>query len=324
MEKKSIAGVVAWACASPALAHAPEMCPAVALDNGFISLGHIGMLLSALIIGVAALFLYFYLELPVRLLKWVLLIVGVLAATFGGTEPLGWPAGFWAFFGSLGIGGFLLWQFTDLSRDYRFSHRLAAGAAALVWGTIAISYAEPVVGFMAVAALGYVIASSQMIDTLASPLEIGDMNYSGSTTFAGFVILMGYLVGMYFKLPVAVFEFGALYVAGLVFSASLLIATWSGFNKTWLAYLWHEAVFLTAALASVLYGGEIGSDGLVQLGGSLIAVWILLKVIDFVSRIFIRSTFLAIMVLLGIGVMGVIMSTSLIEHADFLRTYTFL
>lgn len=324
MKKLVVAFVGLNLTATMAVAHAPEMCPAVSLGNGFLSLGQIGIFMSALIIGVAALFLYFYLGLPVRLLKWVLLMVGLLVVTFGGSEPLGWPAGFWAFFGALGIGGFLLWQFTNFSEDHRFSRRLAAGAASVVWSAIAISFTEPVVGFMAVAALGYVIASSQMIDTLASPLGIGEVDYTGSTTLAGFLILMGYLLGVYLKLPVAVFEFGALYVAGLVFSASLLIATWSGLSKTWLEYFFHEAVFITAALVSVLYGGEIGSDGLVQLGGTLIAVWVLLKVIDFVAHLFDRSPFLAIMVLFGIGVTGAIASTSLINHADFLRAYTFL
>ncbi len=311
--------------ATAAYAHPVEMCTEGIESNGFFTLGNIGIFVGAIIIGIAALALYVLLELPIQLLKWVLLLVGVWSVYAGFGEPLGWPAGFWAFFGALGIGGFLLWFFTDLeSTSGGLRWRAAAFFSAIIWGGIAITYDVSVVGFMAVAAFGYVIAASKMVDMLASPFGIGEAQYTGSTTLAGFIILMLYMLGVHYALPVHVFEFGALYVAGLVFSVSIVVATWSGLSKTWLGYVWHEAVVLTVALTSIMYGSAIGVEGLVQLGGTLIAAWVLLKALEVVFRIFVTAPVLAIVMLLVMGVGAVAGSTALMRHADWLQVYTFL
>ena len=90
-------------------AEAVSNCPDTSWVNGFWSLGYIAMFVCTFIVGAALLALYWLLELPVRFLKWLLLAVGVASIYYGHSEPYGLPAGFWAFFGALGLGGFMFW-----------------------------------------------------------------------------------------------------------------------------------------------------------------------------------------------------------------------
>lgn len=310
---------------SVALAHPPEMCEGVPLGNGFFSLGNILIFVGALIICIALLLLFLYFELPALLLRWLFLAVGIMSVVIGDGAPLGLPSGFWAFTGALGIGGFLYWKVIDGDHDMRWVYsKIVSAVAALAWGYIAISYDVAVVGFMATAAVGYMIASTKAVDLLASPLGISDVSYSGSTTLAGLVILLGYLLGQSYGWPVSVFEFGAYYISGLVFSASLLISTWSGLSKTWLGWIWHEAIFLGVAFLGILYGSEIGATELVQMGGTLLVIWVMLKVGELVVNFFLHSPLIAIILVLGVGIFIAWASVSLMDNATLLRAYTFL
>ena len=82
-------------------------------------------------------------------------------------------------------------------------------------------------------------------------------------------------------------------------------------------------LFLGVILVSVLYGSHVGAADLVQLGGTFFAVWLLLKIVRVVVKVFNIDILLGFVTLLVIGVLGVVLSSSNMHYAALLQTYTF-
>lgn len=310
-----------------AVAHPVEACACIEAGSGFWSLGNVAMFFGAGVVVVGLLLLYLYLKLPIELLRWLLLVAGAAVVVFGKDEWFAIPSGVWAFFGAVGLGGFVLWATLDLlAKNKLMAFRMTAFVTSIMWGVVAVMYDEPVVGTMAVFAFGFVIASTNAFDLLFSPFMISGTSYTGSTTAAGLLILLLYIVGLRQGIDVSVFKWGALYVSGLVLSTSLLINTWASLNKSWLQYLLHEGMFLGFAVLAVLYGAELDLPNLGKIGGTFLVLWAATKVFNLATKLseMFHSLLPAVVVLLLIGVCTIYGGSALINGAYALNQYIFL
>ncbi len=258
-----------------------------------------------------------------------LVVAGFLAgmySTWQGLDGfLALPAGFWAVVGCVVWASFFAWLIIRLSDgdNTKLFVQVLSGICLPAFLVITYTFDSSFAGFFSVVAFAAIIINVGIFDAAGSAVGIPGVKISGRMTLTGLLILVGYLLLERLGLDVTLFTFGALYLSAIIINTNLLIGTWSTFEHGFVRYILREILFLSYAFISVVYGQELGASALVKMGGTFIAIWVLMKAVRIVYEIikYFGDALIGVVILLIVGV-GIIYSSSyLADYTDFLASY---
>ena len=301
-----------------------ECVAEVVSSNGFFSLGNILLIAGVLIVFIACGLMWALLNIPIGLLKPLILIGGVLCYLYGHAEIMSIPAGVYGLVSALLLGGFILWVFAELNISEGVLVRLMSFMLFIIWSAIAINYESLTVAFGAIMALALIISSFEATSLITGSFGLRDDGYSNGAVIAGIGILAFYLLIRKLSLgwyPHEVFETSALAVGGIAAGAGLL---YNGFRFTGgggLGYWWNQLMSVCFALFAVFVGSCLQADDLEKIGGTFLFLFIIEKVIDLVTLM--GNLFIGIIIIALAGIGLIYFGIYIHEHASFYGNFLY-
>lgn len=177
------------------------------------------------------------------------------------------------------------WSFSAKIRKIKGDPLKFSVVMAVIWGVIALYFQSPQVAFFAVGALLSALGFSVAVTPFCYALGFNDDAAVIRGTFAGFFISGMYLCARVFKLDFgqfAIFESGALWLAGFVFFIGLLITSTKGYLsvKEVSNYIAMNFIAFLALIVFASLGMLFGVREVTTLASTFMIFYFMTKVIE--------------------------------------------